>query len=115
MKSKIEFTNPRMQALAFEAIEAGGKLELVSRSSGSGETVHAWVKTDRDRLKFRDGVMGTATVIEPTQLDEVLKKWRIHACSMYSEAARGMVEVPLKDALKTKTGKMVFYVRATTP
>ncbi len=114
MKTKIEITNPRLNRLAKETLDAGGKLELVSRSTGSGETVHSWIKADKTGFKWRSGITAKAVAYEISMLDATLKDWLDRACSKYDTETKALVTLALKDAPKTASGKNVFYIRSTT-
>ena len=113
MKQKIEITNPRLARIAKDALDLGGKLELVSRSTGSGETVHAWIKHTTKGLKLKAKTGGDVVDFGVADLETILKDWVDRACSTWSEAAKTMVVLPLKDAPKTSRGHNVFYIRAT--
>jgi len=115
MKQKIEFTNPRHGRICSDALAAGGKIEFVARSSGSGESVMAWVKKGKKGFITRSISKVTQEPFEIGQLETTLGEWLTYTCTKWDEKAKEEVVVPLKDANRTSRGLIGFYIRVTTP
>jgi len=114
MRNKIEFLDPKFSEKIFEAIALGGKVEFVSRSLGSGETVHGWIKMD-GVLRCRRTVGGPVEAITEESIADVLQLWNDKLCSVYDPATKSFPVIPIEHVRRTRSGLLPFYIRATIP